>query len=219
MAARDELAALLRAADVEIDGGDPWDIRVHDERFHARVLAHGSLGAGEAYMDGWWDVPRLDEFFARVHAARLERRLMRPAMLGQVVPSRIGNPQGREVSRRVARRYYDLSNDLYVAMLGATMQYTCAYYGADGADLTLDEALRRKLDRIARKPHLQPGMTVLELGGGFGGPWSARRRRSTRPNGRWEPGRRRFTRRCGEAAEGVADQIERRTCAARTAAG
>lgn len=169
MAAKDTLAALLRAADIEIDGGDPWDIRVHDERFYARVLAHGSLGAGESYMDGWWDVPRLDEFFARVHAAKIERRLKRPAMLAQVVLSRIGNPQGPALSRRVARRHYDLSNDLYVAMLGATMQYTCAYYGADGADLTLDEAQRRKLDLIARKLHLRPGMTVLELGGGFGG--------------------------------------------------
>ena len=149
MAAKEELTALLRAADIEIDGSDPWDVRVHDERFYARVLAHGSLGAGEAYMAGWWDVPRLDEFFTRVHEARLERRLMTPAMLGQVVLSRIGNPQGRTLSRRVARRHCDLPNDLYVAMLGATMQYTCAYYGADGADLTLDEAQRRKLQLIA----------------------------------------------------------------------
>jgi cyclopropane-fatty-acyl-phospholipid synthase len=169
MTAKDELAALLRTADIEIDGGNPWDVRVHDERFYARVLAHGSLGAGEAYMAGWWDVQRLDEFFTRVHAARLERRLMTPAVLGQVLLSRIGNPQGPALSRRVARRHYGLSNDLYVAMLGATMQYTCAYYGADGADLTLDEAQRCKLDLIARKLHLQPGMTVLELGGGFGG--------------------------------------------------
>ena len=169
MTAKDELAALLRTADIEIDGGNPWDVRVHDERFYARVLAHGSLGAGEAYMAGWWDVPRLDEFFTRVHAAKLERRLMTPALFGQVVLSRIGNPQGPALSRRVARRHYGLSNDLYVAMLGATMQYTCAYYGADGADLALDEAQRCKLDLIARKLHLQPGMTVLELGGGFGG--------------------------------------------------
>jgi len=169
MTAKDELAALLRTAGIEIDGVNPWDVRVHDERFYARVLAHGSLGAGEAYMAGWWDVPRLDEFFTRVHAAKLERRLMTPAVLGQVLLSRIGNPQGPALSRRVARRHYGLSNDLYVAMLGATMQYTCAYYGADGADLTLDEAQRCKLDLIARKLHLQPGMTVLELGGGFGG--------------------------------------------------
>ncbi|MGB7740129.1 MAG: cyclopropane fatty acyl phospholipid synthase [Steroidobacteraceae bacterium] len=168
MAAKDKLAALLRAADIEIDGGDPWDLRVHDERFYARVLADGTLGAGESYMDGWWDVPRLDEFFARVHRARLERELRTAGVLAQVTLSKIRNLQGRSLSTRVARRHYDLSNDLYVAMLGPTMQYTCAYYGTDGVDRTLDEAQRLKLDLIARKLHLQPGMTVLELGGGFG---------------------------------------------------
>jgi cyclopropane-fatty-acyl-phospholipid synthase len=169
MAAKEKLAALLRAADIEIDGGDPWDLRVHDDRFYARVLAHGTLGAGESYMDGWWEVPRLDEFFARMHQARLERRLVTGAMLAQAVLSRITNLQARKLSRRVAKRHYDLSNDLYVAMLGETMQYTCAYYGTDGADRTLDEAQRLKLDLIARKLGLRPGMTVLELGGGFGG--------------------------------------------------
>ena len=34
---------LLAPADVHIDGTRPWDVRVHDERFYARVLAEGSL--------------------------------------------------------------------------------------------------------------------------------------------------------------------------------
>jgi cyclopropane-fatty-acyl-phospholipid synthase len=169
MTAKDKLAALLRAADIEIDGGDPWDLRVLDSRFYARVLAHGTLGAGESYMDGWWDVARLDEFFTRLHQARLERRLVTAATRAQVVLGRIGNLQGPTLSTRVARQHYDLPHELYVAMLGTTMQYTCAYYGTGGADQTLDEAQHRKLDLIARKLHLQPGMTVLELGGGFGG--------------------------------------------------
>ena len=95
-------------------------------------------------------------------------RLVTASTLAQIVLGRIGNLQARVLSRRVARRHYDLSNDLYVAMLGPTMQYTCAYYGIDGVDRSLDEAQRLKLDLIARKLHLQPGMTVLELGGGFG---------------------------------------------------
>jgi cyclopropane-fatty-acyl-phospholipid synthase len=168
MAAKDTVAELLRAADIEIDGGNPWDVRVNDERFYARLLAHGSLGAGESYMDGWWDVAQLDEFFARVNRANLEHRLGSASTLAQIMLARISNRQGRALSRRVAQRHYDLSNDLYVAMLGPTMQYTCAYYGTDGVERSLDEAQRLKLDLIARKLHLQPGMTVLELGGGFG---------------------------------------------------
>jgi cyclopropane-fatty-acyl-phospholipid synthase len=119
-------------------------------------------------MDGWWDVERLDELFARIHRAALDNRLVTAATLARMALGRIGNLQARVLSRRVAQRHYDLSNDLYVAMLGPTMQYTCAYYGADGADLSLDEAQHLKLDLVARKLHLEPGMTVLELGGGFG---------------------------------------------------
>lgn len=143
-------------------------MRVRDERLYDRVLAGGTLAVGESYMDGWWDVERLDEFFARVHRARLDRRIRPLPVVAQVVRSKVSNLQVRGRSRRVADRHYDLSNELYAAMLGPTMQYTCAYYGATGEDLTLDDAQRRKLELIAAKLHLQPGMTVLELGGGFG---------------------------------------------------
>src|SRR4029077_18534179 len=49
------LSDLLAIADIQVDGGRPWDILVHDARFFVRVLASGTLGFGESYMDGWWD--------------------------------------------------------------------------------------------------------------------------------------------------------------------
>ena len=49
---------LLSTAGVRIDGPDPWDIQVRDERFYARVLKDGSLGLGESYMEGWWECAR-----------------------------------------------------------------------------------------------------------------------------------------------------------------
>ena len=52
---RQKIEFILALADVEIGGHHPWDIHVHNDRFYARVLAKGSLGLGEAYMDGWWD--------------------------------------------------------------------------------------------------------------------------------------------------------------------
>ncbi|MDT8408414.1 MAG: cyclopropane fatty acyl phospholipid synthase [Wenzhouxiangellaceae bacterium] len=168
MTARQKVASLLRAADVDIGGERPWDLQVHDERLYRRVLAEGTLGAGEAYVDGWWDVERLDEFFARVLRARFDRQLRTPAVLLQVLLSRLSNLQSRRRSGQVAKKHYDLSNRLYEAMLGPTMQYTCAYFGRDGSLTTLDESQRAKLALIARKLHLEPGMRVLELGGGFG---------------------------------------------------
>lgn len=169
MGAKEQFTALLQSAGIEVGGAAPWDLAVRDERLYGRIMTGGTLAAGEAYMDGWWDVERLDEFFTRVAGARLDRRLVTAPLVAKVALSRIGNLQGPRLSRRVAEHHYDLSNDLYVAMLGPTMQYTCAYYGPEGAEMTLDQAQQRKLDLIARKLHLRPGMTVLELGGGFGG--------------------------------------------------
>ncbi|MCC5861643.1 MAG: cyclopropane fatty acyl phospholipid synthase [Gammaproteobacteria bacterium] len=168
MSARDRVVSLLGEAGIEVGGTRPWDLVVHDDRLYDRVFSGGSLAIGEAYMDRWWDAERLDECFTRVHRARLDRRLRTLPMLAQMLVSRLFNAQSRRRSRRVAEQHYDLSNPLYEAMLGPTMQYTCAYYGAAGEARSLDEAQRAKLELVARKLHLEPGMTVLELGGGFG---------------------------------------------------
>lgn len=164
--AADAIAAILASADISIDGARPWDIRVHDQRFFRRALLHGSLGLGESYMDGWWDVDALDEFFARVHRNDLWKRTRSFGEVSLAFAGRILNRQRTSKADAVARRHYDLGNDLYRAMLDKNMQYTCAYW-KDAA--TLDEAQENKLDLICRKLHLEPGMRVLELGSGFGG--------------------------------------------------
>ena len=84
--------------------------------------------------------------------------LRTPSVLLQVLLSKLANRQSRRRSQQVAEQHYDLSNRLYEAMLGPTMQYTCAYYGAEGQEATLDDAQRAKLSLVARKLHLEPGM-------------------------------------------------------------
>ena len=132
VSARQKVSSLLSAAGIEIGGARPFDMQVHDERFYERVMAEGSLGAGEAYMDGWWDVEKLDEFFFRLLRARIDREIRTPSMLLQVILSKLRNRQSRQRSQQVAEQHYDLPTRLYEAMLGPTMQYTCAYYGPDG---------------------------------------------------------------------------------------
>src|SRR4051812_32621462 len=61
---------MLERADIRIGGTRPWDIQLHDARLFGRILGAGSLGLGEAYMEGWWDCDALDEFFARLLLAR-----------------------------------------------------------------------------------------------------------------------------------------------------
>ena len=65
---------LFEAADIRIGGDRPWDPTVRDPRFYQRLMADGTLGLGESYMDGWWDCDRVDEMMARLSGPRLANR-------------------------------------------------------------------------------------------------------------------------------------------------
>jgi cyclopropane-fatty-acyl-phospholipid synthase len=159
------VAHLLGTAGIELDGARPWDIRVHDPRLHARVLASGSLGLGEAYMDGWWDSDDLDGFFFRLLDARLDEQRIGWADAWLAFKAALFNLQSRRRAFQVGRRHYDLGNDLYEAMLGRRLVYSCGYWPA-AADL--DSAQEAKLDLVCRKLGLAPGMRVLDVGCGWG---------------------------------------------------
>jgi hypothetical protein len=64
--ARRIVEGTLARADIVLDGTRPWDPRIHRPRVFARILSHGTLGLGESYMDGDWDVPALDELATRL---------------------------------------------------------------------------------------------------------------------------------------------------------
>jgi cyclopropane-fatty-acyl-phospholipid synthase len=160
------LREMLAGAGVTIGGDAPWDIQVHDERLYARVLRDGSLGVGESYVEGWWDCLALDQMITRILAARVDVVIRESwILLAHAIRARVFNPQA-DRAFEVGQRHYDVGNDLYRAMLGPRMVYTCAYY--KDAD-TLDAAQEAKLDLVCRKVGLRPGMRVLDLGCGWGG--------------------------------------------------
>ncbi|MBB5207926.1 cyclopropane fatty acyl phospholipid synthase [Chiayiivirga flava] len=156
---------LLAHADVRTDGARPFDLRVHDEGFYARVLAQGSLGFGESYMDGAWDSADLDELLFRLVAARLDERVHGRAELWAALRARLLNLQAGRRAWDVGLRHYDLGNDLYAAMLDPHMQYSCGYWRE--AD-TLDAAQVAKLRLVCEKLGFAPGMHVLDIGCGWG---------------------------------------------------
>lgn len=158
------LERTLRAADVRLGGARPWDLQVRDPRFFTALLLRGSLGLGESYMDGWWECEALDEFFCRVFGAGLAKR-GRQAAAWKALAAILINRNSLRRSRRVAHQHYDLGNDLFVRMLDANMQYTCAYW-QDADDL--DRAQLDKMRLVCDKLELDEGMRVLELGCGFG---------------------------------------------------
>jgi cyclopropane-fatty-acyl-phospholipid synthase len=157
---------LLHCADIKINGSRPWDLQVHDERLFRRILREGSLGLGEAYMDGWWDAEKLDEFFARVLSADLEGKIWGNwRTLTGIIGQRMINPQRKRVAYRIGERHYDIGNDLYCAMLDRRLVYSCGYWrDADN----LDQAQEAKLDLVCRKLKLQPRQEILDIGCGWG---------------------------------------------------
>jgi cyclopropane-fatty-acyl-phospholipid synthase len=158
---------LLADAGIIVGGTNPWDIQVHDDRVYARVLRDGTLGAGESYEEGWWDTPALDQFIDKVQRARMGETLRENwTIVAHALRARILNLQSITRSFDNGQQHYDIGNDLYEAMLGGRLLYTCAYW--PGAK-TLDEAQDAKLDLVCRKVGLKPGMRVLDLGCGWGG--------------------------------------------------
>jgi cyclopropane-fatty-acyl-phospholipid synthase len=166
--ARELCGELLAHADIKLDGDRPWDIQVHDERLWARVLRDGSLGFGESFVDGWWDSAALDQTIDRLCRARLRDHVMDSwVLVAHAVKARLLNLQTAARSFGNGQHHYDIGNDLYEAMLDPRMLYTCAYY-ADGVT-TLADAQTKKLELVATKIGLRPGMKILDLGCGWGG--------------------------------------------------
>jgi cyclopropane-fatty-acyl-phospholipid synthase len=157
---------MVAGADIRVDGDRPWDVHVHDERLYAKVLATGTLGFGEAYMDGWWDCEAIDEMVARAQRADVAGRLASRLALVDGARAAVLNRQTRRRAKEVGRRHYDVGNDLYERMLDQRMIYSCGYWRA--AD-DLDAAQDAKLALIAAKLGLEPGMRVLDIGCGWGG--------------------------------------------------
>ena len=160
------LTSMLAEAGITVNGDQPWDLRVHDERLYDRLARGRTIAAGESYVDGWWDCDQLDELFARALSKHMDRRLYSPVFAWRKLVNSIFNQQTRRRSKDVATTHYNLGNDLYRAMLGESMAYTCGYWlQAD----SLDAAQFAKYDLVCRKLGLKPGDKVLEVGSGFGG--------------------------------------------------
>lgn len=159
-------AALLARADVQIGGSRPWDIQVHNPRLYARVFSQGSLGLGEAYMDGWWDVDQPDEFFSKVLRAQIDQKVTRIKRAFRWLMGTALNFQVVGRAFEIGERHYDKGNSLFERMLDSRMNYSCGYW-KDASNL--DDAQEAKLDLCCRKLELEPGMRLLDIGCGWGG--------------------------------------------------
>ena len=157
---------LLDSIGVTLNGDNAHDIQVQDTRIYRRVLGDGALGLGESYMDSWWDCRALDQFIECILRANLRDQVKDNWKIGwYFLKSKLLNLQNRNRAYQVGERHYDSGNDLFEAMLDKRMNFTCAYWKDSN---NLDEAQGAKLDMVCKKINLESGMSVLELGCGFG---------------------------------------------------
>ncbi|MEY3488919.1 MAG: cyclopropane-fatty-acyl-phospholipid synthase, partial [Pseudomonadota bacterium] len=156
---------LLAQADIRLNGSRPWDLQIHHPETLERVFLTGSLGLGESYMEGWWDCHQLDGFFERVLRHGLERHVRSVNPLVHFIKSHWGNAQSIRRAWTVGREHYDLDQSLFQHMLDPYLCYSCGYW--EQAD-TLEQAQQAKLELICRKLQLEPGMTLLDIGCGWG---------------------------------------------------
>jgi cyclopropane-fatty-acyl-phospholipid synthase len=146
-------------------------LTITDPAFYNRVLVHGILGAGEAYMDGLW---QCDDLTALVELLLRNRRYLAgiaPGMKWFAGPlhllQRFLHRNTLKGSRRNIEAHYDLGNELFELFLDNTMMYSCGIFPHPQA--TLQEASESKLEHICRKLQLKPTDHVLEIGTGWGG--------------------------------------------------
>ena len=153
------------------EGGDAIVVRVRNTKMFEKILRHGEVGLAESFMDGDWTTNDLEGFLTALigEETRMRRDVRRKSPLLALAKLRTRFARNENDVARAKRNishHYDIGNDLYERMLGIHMQYTCAYFHRP--DLSLDDAQMAKMELIAKKLDLRPGMRVLDIGCGFG---------------------------------------------------
>ncbi len=147
-------------------------LRFHDKKAERAIFFNPELAAAEAYMDGKLtfedgsDVHAFLTLFS-VNRAPLDRHRVQ-GLLRRIWKAMRRRQQANDVAsaKKQARSHYDLSTDLYRLFLDEGMNYSCALYRQEHE--SLEQAQINKLIHIVAKLKLEPGMKVLEIGGGWG---------------------------------------------------
>ncbi len=152
------------------------EIYVKDPDFFRRCVLFGDIGFGEAYVEGLWETPDVSnvikwfiqniEFTPGASGSKVKDFALNILKFWNRI-SHWRKANSVEGSRENISKHYDLNNDFFSLFLDPTMTYSCAYFSKDGESLR--EAQVRKYDRLCQEMKLLPGMSVLEIGSGWGG--------------------------------------------------
>ena len=170
-----EASGRQRTYGTKTAGWPDLGLRLHDARVPGAIARNPTLGMAECFMDGRLSIENGDimDFVAFIRRNNPWEKggdldnLNLFDKLRVAVSARLDQRNQRLSSRRNVAHHYDLDDRLYDLFLDPARQYSCAYW--DEGVTTLEEAQLAKMEHIAAKLALKPGMRVLDIGCGWGG--------------------------------------------------
>lgn len=148
-----------------IGQGEPsLSVKLKNSQVINRIAMAPSLGFGEAYMAG--DAQVEGDIMQLFQGFQQSPHIV-PAFVRAIKRYLRYLPISIEGGEKNAQHHYDIGNDFYGLWLDSTRTYTCAYFLSD--DDSLEDAQYQKNDLVCKKVRLQPGMTLLDIGCGWGG--------------------------------------------------
>lgn len=153
----------FRDSEYKIGEGEPtFVVRFHKMIPLSELTTSTSIALGEAYMNGDLEIEgnlyeALDHFLGQMGKFSTDQKVLKKLIFSS---SKKKNQQ-KEV-----QSHYDIGNDFYKLWLDETMSYSCGYFKTEQD--TLYQAQKNKVDYILEKLHLQEGMSLLDIGCGWG---------------------------------------------------
>lgn len=153
----------LKGKEYRIGDGDPaFTVIFHKEIPLTALTTSTSLALGEAYMDGDLEIEgdlynALDHFLGQMGKFSTDESALKKLIFSST---------GKKNQEKEVRSHYDIGNDFYKLWLDETMSYSCGYFLHE--DDSLYQAQVNKVDYILKKLHLSQGMSLLDIGCGWG---------------------------------------------------
>ena len=148
-------------------------VRLHDAGLHTRLALNPELYAAEAYMDGTLTLEDGSAIYDLLLLFSVNRKSLGAVRSQQVLrrfwrmTKRFTQSNSPASAARNARSHYDVPVEIYRLFLDEGLNYSCAFFHDPDRD-TLEAAQLAKLTRATNKLGLKPGMTVAEIGSGWG---------------------------------------------------
>ena len=153
----------LKGKEYRIGDGNPaFTVIFHKEIPLTALTTSTSLALGEAYMDGDLEIEgdlynALDHFLGQMGKFSTDESALKKLIFSST---------GKKNQEKEVQSHYDIGNDFYKLWLDETMSYSCGYFLHE--DDSLYQAQVNKVDYILKKLHLSQGMSLLDIGCGWG---------------------------------------------------